>query len=118
MILIYLDNAATTAPCREAIDAVNKGLEVFGNPSSLHRLGLDAELVFHKGLRWRLADACGFSGLSLGEVFEHKALAWKDWNTPFFTVRGWEYILFAIFVIGCIGGCGLAAWILSLRGLL
>ena len=45
MILIYLDNAATTAPCREAIDAVNKGLEVFGNPSSLHRLGLDAELL-------------------------------------------------------------------------
>lgn len=75
-------------------------------------------LVFHKGLRWRLADACGFSGLSLGEAFERKALAWKDWNTPFFTVRGWEYILFAIFVIGCIGGCGLAAWILSLRGLL
>ena len=43
--MIYLDNAATTKPCDEAKAAVMKGLEVFGNPSSLHRAGLDAELL-------------------------------------------------------------------------
>ncbi|MBR6385206.1 MAG: cysteine desulfurase [Ruminococcus sp.] len=43
---IYLDNAATTKPCREAVEsAVNAMTENFGNPSSLHRAGLDAQLV-------------------------------------------------------------------------
>lgn len=41
---IYFDNAATTPPIEEAIDAVLKGMrEYYGNPSSLHKLGLDAE---------------------------------------------------------------------------
>ncbi len=44
-VLIYLDNAATTKPCDAAIQGVLKGLEVFGNPSSLHRCGVDAELL-------------------------------------------------------------------------
>lgn len=43
---IYLDNAATTKPCREAVTAVNKCLtDNFGNPSSLHRAGLKAQLA-------------------------------------------------------------------------
>ena len=42
--MIYLDNAATTPPCREAIDAsVFAMSEAFGNPSSLHGLGIQAE---------------------------------------------------------------------------
>lgn len=41
---IYLDNAATTKPCAAAIKAVAETMECgFGNPSSLHRLGLMAE---------------------------------------------------------------------------
>lgn len=43
--MIYLDNAATTKPSGEVCRAVINGLEVFGNPSSLHRAGLDAELL-------------------------------------------------------------------------
>lgn len=43
---IYLDNAATTKPCREAVKAVCDCMEEnFGNPSSLHRAGLDAQLA-------------------------------------------------------------------------
>ena len=43
---IYLDNAATTKPCREAVTAVTKCItDNFGNPSSLHRAGLNAQLV-------------------------------------------------------------------------
>ncbi len=41
--MIYLDNAATTKPCRAAIDAMCSAAEEFGNPSSLHGMGLRAE---------------------------------------------------------------------------
>lgn len=40
---VYLDNSATTMPCKEAVDAVNFMMtENFGNPSSLHNLGINA----------------------------------------------------------------------------
>ncbi len=43
---IYLDNAATTKPCREAVKAACDCMEEnFGNPSSLHKAGLEAQLV-------------------------------------------------------------------------
>lgn len=39
----YLDNSATTKPCGECVDAVtNMLINNWGNPSSLHRLGIDA----------------------------------------------------------------------------
>lgn len=41
--MIYLDCAATTRPCAEAVAAVTSALtEKWGNPSSTHRAGLDA----------------------------------------------------------------------------
>lgn len=43
---VYLDNAATTKPCREAVKAVEDCMtENFGNPSSLHKAGLKAQLT-------------------------------------------------------------------------
>ncbi len=43
--IIYLDNSATTKPCKRAIDCVNEALlNTWGNPSSLHSLGIDAEI--------------------------------------------------------------------------
>ena len=43
--VIYLDNSATTKPCKTAIEYVNRALiDNWGNPSSLHSLGLEAEL--------------------------------------------------------------------------
>ncbi|MCH5212369.1 MAG: cysteine desulfurase [Oscillospiraceae bacterium] len=41
--MIYLDNAATTKPCEAAVKAMIQAAEEFGNPSSLHGLGLRAE---------------------------------------------------------------------------
>ena len=44
--MTYLDNAATTKVCEEAAEAAVKAMrETYGNPSSLHRMGLDAELL-------------------------------------------------------------------------
>ena len=43
---VYLDNAATTRPCEEAVAAaVNAMTVAYGNPSSLHRAGLEAQLI-------------------------------------------------------------------------
>lgn len=56
---VYLDNAATTKPCEEAVDAAVKMMrENYGNPSSLHRAGLDAQLVMDKA-RKVIADSIG-----------------------------------------------------------
>ena len=43
---VYLDNSATTKPCTSAIDGVLNALEnCWGNPSSLHRLGVESEMA-------------------------------------------------------------------------
>ena len=45
--LIYLDHCATTKVCPQAVEAaVHVMQEEFGNPSSLHFLGYQAEKVF------------------------------------------------------------------------
>lgn len=54
--MIYLDNCATTRPKPEVVAAVARTMaEEFGNPSSLHRLGLRAEKLV-KEARIRTAD--------------------------------------------------------------
>lgn len=43
---VYLDNAATTRPCEPAVSAVFQCMvEDYGNPSSLHSIGLKAENI-------------------------------------------------------------------------
>lgn len=57
--MIYLDNSATTRPCRACVEAMNKMLtECWGNPSSVHRLGMDAEHALNTA-RKSVADALG-----------------------------------------------------------
>ena len=54
---IYLDNAATTKVCKEAADAAYECMiQNYGNPSSLHKKGLDAEKAV-TAARKILADA-------------------------------------------------------------
>lgn len=56
---VYLDNAATTKPCAEAVEAaVSAMTDNYGNPSSLHRAGLNAQLVVD-GARKAVADSIG-----------------------------------------------------------
>ena len=44
--IAYLDNSATTKPCKAAIQNINLALEnVWGNPSSLYDLGFKAQLL-------------------------------------------------------------------------
>ncbi len=58
-MLAYLDNSATTRPCPEAVAAIEETLETcWGNPSSVHRLGVDAA---HRliAARRQVAEAMG-----------------------------------------------------------
>ena len=57
--MIYLDNAATTRPCAEAVAAVNDALTArWGNPSAVHRLGIDAARLL-RAARQDVAEAMG-----------------------------------------------------------
>ncbi len=54
---IYLDNSATTRVCEEAAQKMlDVMLNHYGNPSSLHSMGLDAELIV-SGARENIAGA-------------------------------------------------------------
>lgn len=45
----YFDNSATTKPCPEAVEAVKKAMtESWGNPSSLHYSGIEADALLEK----------------------------------------------------------------------
>ncbi|SDK60250.1 cysteine desulfurase family protein [Natronincola ferrireducens] len=58
---IYLDNAATTKPADEVVEAMLKSLkEMYGNPSSLHRKGVEIEREIKKA-RKSVAKALGCS---------------------------------------------------------
>ncbi len=47
--MIYLDNAATTKPCENAVKLATQALtEAFGNPSSRHAVGLKADMMVIK----------------------------------------------------------------------
>lgn len=55
----YLDNASTTKPCLEAVETVIKCLTIdYGNPSSLHRMGLNAQ-TYMDNARKNIAKAIG-----------------------------------------------------------
>lgn len=48
----YLDNSATTKPCREAVEKVNYALtSCWGNPSSLHYNGVEASELLEESRR-------------------------------------------------------------------
>lgn len=62
---IYLDNAATTAPSAAAKQAAIDAMEQFGNPSSMHRLGLAAEKIVEKSR----AQVAGVLGVDAGKLY-------------------------------------------------
>jgi cysteine desulfurase len=56
---VYLDNSATTKPTPEVVAAINRAYsESYGNPSSLHRKGLEAERILSQARRG-IASAIG-----------------------------------------------------------
>ena len=56
--MIYLDNAATTKPSQRAAEAMMMAVSDFGNPSSLHGLGLQTEKLINSA-RDNIANMLG-----------------------------------------------------------
>ena len=57
--MIYLDDSATTKPCKEAVEAVGNALtENWGNPSALYGFGIDAAHAL-RSARSKVAAAMG-----------------------------------------------------------
>ena len=57
--MIYLDNSATTKPCKEAVDAMMAAMtEGWGNPSALYNFGIDAAHAM-RSARTKVAAALG-----------------------------------------------------------
>ena len=57
--MIYLDNSATTKPCKEAVAAMSKALtEDWANPSALYNFGIDAARSL-RSARTKVASALG-----------------------------------------------------------
>lgn len=47
--IAYLDNSSTTKPSKRAVEYIKKALETnWGNPSSLHRIGMEAEIALNE----------------------------------------------------------------------
>ena len=64
--MIYLDNSATTKPCKEAVEAMVRGLtEAWGNPSALYGFGIDAA----HDLRTARAQVASAMGAETDRVF-------------------------------------------------
>lgn len=61
----YLDNSATTQVCKEAADAAYRMMcENYGNPSSLHKMGINAESAVEEA-RQIIADSLGAEAKSI-----------------------------------------------------
>ena len=57
--MIYLDNSATTKPCKEAVEAVTKAMtEDWANPSALYQFGIDSARQLRQA-RSAVANALG-----------------------------------------------------------
>lgn len=66
--MIYFDNSATSAPCREALDAINEVLaNNWGNPSSAHKAGLAAHRAL-EGARRDVASSVGMKRMTDGKI--------------------------------------------------
>ena len=64
---IYLDNSATTPLCDAAITAMTSAMETYGNPSSLHSVGLAAQKIVDTA-RAKVGAALGVRLLKPGQL--------------------------------------------------
>lgn len=83
--MIYFDNSATTKPHKDVLETFTKvSSQYFGNPSSIHSLGLEAEKLL-RAARMQMATLLGVkeqeivftSGGTEGNNFSIKGVAYK-----------------------------------------
>ncbi|MBO5305740.1 MAG: cysteine desulfurase [Clostridia bacterium] len=67
MKAIYFDNSATTPLCESAIHAMTEAMQVYGNPSSLHSMGHEAQKMVDSA-RESIGSALGVRMMKPGEL--------------------------------------------------
>ena len=78
--MIYLDNSATTRPCREAVSAMVEALEQnWGNPSALYDFGIEAARLL-RAAKQLLAD----EELSISQVSQELGFEYPQHFVRFF----------------------------------
>ena len=65
--MIYFDNSATTSLCEEARSAMLWAMDLYANPSSLHKAGFEARKIID-GARASVAKALGVRNLQAGQL--------------------------------------------------
>ncbi|MBE5817215.1 MAG: cysteine desulfurase [Clostridiales bacterium] len=84
--MIYFDNASTTRVCDEGVKAAMEAMnESFGNPSSLHRLGITAENIISTSRR----EVLNALGVKSGTVYFTSGGTESN-NTALFSVAEWK----------------------------
>lgn len=63
---IYLDNSATTPLCKGAIESMEAAIAAYGNPSSLHSIGLEAQKLVDEARKW-VGTALGVKMMKPGQ---------------------------------------------------
>ena len=82
--MIYLDNAATTKPCRECIRAVTETMENFyGNASSLHKMGTSSIGIINRA-KLAVLKALSLGGTPLDGEIVFTSGATESSNTALF----------------------------------
>lgn len=82
--MIYLDNAATTKPCRECIRAVTETMENFyGNASSLHKMGTSSIGIINRA-KLAVLKALSLGGAPLEGEIVFTSGATESSNTALF----------------------------------
>ena len=104
---IYLDNSATTRPSSAAIEAMNDAMiNVYGNPSSIHKAGSDAAQLL---LNSRNEILCAIHGASIKAKLPRKPMmkGGEEFGKLIFTSGGTEANNLAIFgtVTSCKKAC-------------
>ena len=103
---IYLDNSATTKPCKEAVSAMEKAMtSVYGNPSSVHGAGCVAAQLL---LDSRNEIMCALFGENMRNLLPATPVSRSKagaYGNVFFTAGGTESDNTAIF--GTLAGCGI-----------
>ncbi len=64
---IYLDNSATTPLCETAVEKMNQAMRTYGNPSSLHAVGLAAQKLVDEA-REIIGNLLGVRMMKPGEL--------------------------------------------------
>lgn len=101
--MIYLDNSATTKPCKEAFDAMSYAVtECYGNPSSLHAVGSRAAELL---LNARNEILVSLFGASIRSRLPHKPgmNGGEEYGKLIFTASGTESDNLAI--TGAVNAC-------------